>query len=122
VSTPEEYHWSSARAHMDGNDDALVTVKPLLELGGNCSSFSAVTYLTMNMSSCSGMNGRDDLWAANNLWNSFERILIPQKGGRPKKIRYTYHGCHQISPRYPDFSYYEPVIASTVWKPTPKVD
>ena len=35
VSTPEEYQWSSAKAHMDGKDDALVTVKPLLELAGN---------------------------------------------------------------------------------------
>lgn len=28
---PEEWRWSSARAHISGNDDALVRVKPLLD-------------------------------------------------------------------------------------------
>ena len=30
VSRPEDYAWSSARAHLHGRDDALVTVAPLL--------------------------------------------------------------------------------------------
>lgn len=35
VARPEEYRWSSARAHLSGKDDGLVTVKPLLELVPN---------------------------------------------------------------------------------------
>jgi putative transposase len=31
VRAPEEYRWSSARAHLGGRDDALVKVAPLLE-------------------------------------------------------------------------------------------
>ncbi len=34
ASTPEEYRWSCAKAHMDGEDDVLVMVKPLLALAG----------------------------------------------------------------------------------------
>ncbi len=30
--TPEDWPWSSARAHLTGEDDALVTVRPLLDL------------------------------------------------------------------------------------------
>ena len=32
---PEEYRWSSARAHLTGKDDRLVKVKPMLERVGN---------------------------------------------------------------------------------------
>jgi len=32
VKRPEEYQWSSARAHLDGEDDILVKVEPLLEI------------------------------------------------------------------------------------------
>ena len=39
VDRPEEYEWSSARAHLKGKDDTLVTVKPLLEMIEDWSSF-----------------------------------------------------------------------------------
>lgn len=32
VREPEEYEWSSAKAHLSGKDDKLVTVKPLLDM------------------------------------------------------------------------------------------
>ena len=32
---PSEYRWSSARAHLKGEDDCLVRVAPLLEIAGN---------------------------------------------------------------------------------------
>jgi putative transposase len=32
VNTPRQYRWSSAAAHMRGKDDALVRVRPLLQL------------------------------------------------------------------------------------------
>ncbi len=34
VSRPEQYHWSSAAAHIAGRDDGLVRVEPLVEMVG----------------------------------------------------------------------------------------
>ena len=34
-ATPGDWPWSSARAHLRGRDDALVSVRPLLELAPN---------------------------------------------------------------------------------------
>jgi putative transposase len=39
VPVPEEYQWSSAKAHLDGKGDSPVTVKPLLGLVGNWRRF-----------------------------------------------------------------------------------
>jgi len=39
VPGPADYVWSSARAHLSGRDDALVTVAPLLALAGNWEDF-----------------------------------------------------------------------------------
>ena len=39
VEHPGEYRWSSARAHLDGKDDGLVKVAPLLDMVGNWGSF-----------------------------------------------------------------------------------
>ncbi|MDX8389045.1 MAG: transposase [Mariprofundaceae bacterium] len=35
VKHPEDYRWSSARAHLTGEDDVLVKVKPMLDRLGN---------------------------------------------------------------------------------------
>jgi putative transposase len=43
VQGPGEYRWSSARAHLIGEDDALVRVKPLLELVPDWRSFLMLT-------------------------------------------------------------------------------
>jgi REP-associated tyrosine transposase len=39
VENPGDYRWSSARAHLDGKDDALGTGAPLLEMVGDWNSF-----------------------------------------------------------------------------------
>ncbi|MFQ5848885.1 MAG: transposase [Candidatus Methylomirabilales bacterium] len=39
VTDPAAYPWSSAAAHLAGRDDALVKVKPLLELVGSWRAF-----------------------------------------------------------------------------------
>jgi len=41
VSDPTEYRWSSARAHMKGQDDELVKVQPLLDRFGEWSELLA---------------------------------------------------------------------------------
>jgi len=85
------YHWSSARAHMDGKDDALVTVKPLLELVGNwrqflCGDVSNDEYELMQQHERTGRPlGRKKFMEQ--LESQLGRIIIPQRGGRPKKIR-----------------------------------
>ena len=38
-ANPDEYRWSSAAAHLAGNDDRLVTVKPLLDMVGDWQEF-----------------------------------------------------------------------------------
>jgi len=91
VSTPEEYQWSSARAHMEGKDDALVTVKPLLELVGNwrqflCGGVSNDEYELMQQHERTGRPLGNKQFVEQ-LESQLDRILIPQKGGRPKKIR-----------------------------------
>ena len=89
VSTPEEYHWSSARAHLDRKDDALVTVKPLLELVGSwrqflCGDVSNDEYELMQRHERTGRPLGSKQFMEQ-LESQLERILIPQKGGRPKK-------------------------------------
>ena len=39
VTHPEDYPWSSARAHLGGDNDALVKVSPLLKLVGDWKTF-----------------------------------------------------------------------------------
>ena len=39
VQKPEEYEWSSARAHLKAKDDKLVIVKPLLEIAEDWKAF-----------------------------------------------------------------------------------
>ena len=42
VQRPEDYEWSSARAHLQGQDDQLVTVEPLLDLQPDWQGFLSV--------------------------------------------------------------------------------
>ena len=42
VDRSDEYQWSSARAHLQGNDDRLVKVRPLLEMVDNWTRFLSV--------------------------------------------------------------------------------
>ena len=41
ATRPEDWPWSSARAHLAGRDDALVTVQPLLDRFGDFAAFLA---------------------------------------------------------------------------------
>ncbi len=36
---PQDWEWSSARAHLKGEDDELVSVEPMIERAGNWSEF-----------------------------------------------------------------------------------
>jgi putative transposase len=41
VAKPEEWPWSSARAHLGGHDDGLVVTRPLLDRIGDFAAFLA---------------------------------------------------------------------------------
>ena len=43
VAHPEDYAWSSARAHLAGEDDKLVKVEPLLSIVGNWREFLSLS-------------------------------------------------------------------------------
>jgi putative transposase len=89
VGRAEEWEWSSARAHLSGRDDALVTVAPLIERLGDFGAFlggeedqQATRALRRGEST-----GRP---AGNNDWlleleRSTGRALLPRKPGRKAK-------------------------------------
>ena len=89
ASTPEEYRWSSAKAHMDGKDDALAIVKPLLQLVGDwrqflCGDESTEEYELLQRHERTGrpLGSKEFI---ERLGSQLDKILTPQKGGRPKK-------------------------------------
>ena len=89
VKCPEEYLWSSAKAHITGQDDDLVMVKPLLNMVRNWRKFlsSHSTEKENALIRRHEQTGRP-LGSAkfvHRLENKLSRILMPQKGGRPKK-------------------------------------
>jgi len=91
VSTPEEYRWSSAKAHMEGRDDTLVTVKPLLGMVEGWRQFlsgdvSGDEYELLRKHERTGRPLGSKSFIKR-LETKLSRILSPQKGGRPKKGR-----------------------------------
>lgn len=89
ASAPVEYPWSSAAAHIEGRDDALVTVKPLLEIVEDWGKFLAggvsdEEYKKLCQHERTGrpLGGENFVTL---LESRLSRTLVPQKGGRPKK-------------------------------------
>jgi putative transposase len=89
VSIPEEYPWSSARAHMKGRNDDLVKVQALLRMVDDWRQFlsSDVSDEEYELLQRHERTGRPlgSKSFIERLENKLSRILIPQKGGRPKK-------------------------------------
>jgi REP-associated tyrosine transposase len=87
VENPGDYRWSSARAHLDGKDDALGTGAPLLEMVGDWSSFLSLPpdtdYELMRKHERTG-RPMGKATFVENLEQTMGRILRPQKPG-PKK-------------------------------------
>jgi len=88
VQSPGEYRWSSAHAHLVGQDDDLVQVKPLLDLVPDWHSFLMLTPehevdLLHRHESTGRPLGKDAF--IDQLEIAANRILRPQKPG-PKKI------------------------------------
>lgn len=85
VVAPSDYRWSSARAHLKGKDDGLVTVRPLLEMAGNWRRLlcSAVTEEELNAFRAHERTGRvlGDEDFQKRLEKNLGRILRRQKPG-----------------------------------------
>jgi putative transposase len=89
VSIPEEYPWSSAKAHMKGRNDDLVKVQPLLRMVDDWRQFLSgdVSDEEYELLQRHERTGRPLGSTSFIEWleNKLSRILTPQKGGRPKK-------------------------------------
>jgi len=90
VKRPEGWLWSSARAHLKGGDDALVTVKPLLERVGDWQQFLAcgVKDAELNQFHMHTQTGRPlgtDAWVKA-LEAGTGRKLRARSPGRPKAV------------------------------------
>jgi len=88
VKQPEDYRWSSIHAHLEGKDDGLVKVAPLLHLIPNWSSFLATsTEEELNLLHRHERTGRPlgDLGFVETLEQILGRTLQPQKPGPKKK-------------------------------------
>ena len=89
VKRPEEYQWSSARAHLDGEDDILVKVEPLLEIVPDWqellkSDLSEEEYKTLRQHERTGRPlGKDGF--VSQVEKLTGRILRKQKPGPKKK-------------------------------------
>lgn len=89
VKKPGQYQWSSAKAHLTAKDDELVRVKPLLKLIDNWEEFLSSGYTKEDefLMHRHEQTGRPlgSIHFIKRLENKLGRILVPKKGGRPRK-------------------------------------
>jgi REP-associated tyrosine transposase len=88
VERPEEYPWSSARAHLAGEDDHLVKVAPLLAMVGNWRDFLSLSeeeeITLFQRHARSGRPLGNDAFV-DRLEAGLDRLLRPQKRGPKSK-------------------------------------
>ncbi|MBN1364870.1 MAG: transposase [Syntrophaceae bacterium] len=89
VKKPEQYQWSSSRAHRTAKDDQLVKVKPLLKLIDDWGDFLSSGYTKEEefIMRRHKQTGRPlgSTHFIKRLENTLDRILVPKKGVRPRK-------------------------------------
>jgi len=86
---PRQYRWSSAAAHLQGRDDGLVRVQPLLKLVGDWGKFLSqpIEPRSVHKLQTHERTGRplgNDGFVAR-LEKRLNRILRPRKPGRKRK-------------------------------------
>lgn len=90
VTQPEEWRWSSVRAHLAGEDDTIVRVAPALERVGDFRSFlgeefdDALSYAALRRAESVGRPVGSLAWLAD-MEKRTGRRLSPQKRGPQKK-------------------------------------
>jgi len=92
VGKADEYRWSSARAHMEGKDDILVKVLPLLEIVGDWNDFLAypeesITDRLRQHEKTGRPLGAMDF--VGRLEKQLSRLLQPQKPGPKRKEKHS---------------------------------
>ncbi len=91
ASEAEEWPWSSARAHLSGRDDPLTNVSPLLAIVADWRGFldSALREEELRDLRAHARTGRPlgNPTFLEKLEATVGRVLRPQKGGRPSKLR-----------------------------------
>ncbi|MDQ6988774.1 MAG: transposase [Mariprofundaceae bacterium] len=90
VKRAEDYVWSSAKAHLAGEDDKLVKVKPMLDRVENWQAFlqSDLNDAALEMLQKHGKTGRplgDDTFL-DDMERHVGRVLRAQKKGRRRKL------------------------------------
>ena len=89
VVSPEDYPWSSARAHLLAQDDKLVKVEPLLSIIGNWRDFLSLSSTdemsTFRKHERSGRPLGDEAFV-DNIEALLARTLRPQKPGPKRKV------------------------------------
>jgi len=91
VKSAEDYRWSSARAHLSGEDDKLVTVAPMLDRVTDWRNYldNDLTESTKSEFRMHGRTGRP--LGGETFLEDVERIagrtLRPQKPGRKKSVK-----------------------------------
>jgi len=90
VERSEDYAWSSARAHLAGRDDGLVTVKPMLDRVGNWREYleSGLDDATIGLLRKHSNTGRPlgDESFLDTLESKAGKVLRPLKQGRKRKV------------------------------------
>lgn len=89
VSQPYDWQWSSARAHVEGKNDILVKVAPLLEMVGDWQQFLSEA----DEEDAARIRGHERTGRAlgddsflDTLENMLQRTVKPQRAGRKKNI------------------------------------
>lgn len=86
---PNDYPWSSAKAHLDAQDDKLVKVEPLLSMVGNWSDFLSLSseeeITTFRKHERSGRPLGEELFV-DRIEILLERTFKPQKPGPKPKV------------------------------------
>lgn len=89
VEFPDEYQWSSARAHLQAQDDKLVKVEPLLSIVGNWGNFlrlsSEEEMTTFRKHERSGRPLGEEVFV-DHIEVLLARTLRPQKPGPKQKV------------------------------------
>jgi len=90
VTFAEDYHWSSAAAHLSGKDDQLVKVKPLLEIVKDWQGFLTLTdEEELALLKRHERSGRPlgEVSFVERLEKKVERLLRPAKRGPKPKVK-----------------------------------
>ena len=89
AGSPDEWRWSSTRAHLSGRNDDLVKVAPLLAMVADWNGLLDSAIREEELIELRGhvSTGRPlgDETFLDRLESLVGRVLKPQKGGRPKK-------------------------------------